>query len=99
MEQANQQPKRIKAQEINPIKDTKMSKRKTWASVCYYYPQYTLEDVSDMSLRDIRLLLSTAKKIEAQKMLELTQIVASPHTKKGKGVKKLIDYYKSKIDK
>lgn len=69
------------------------SNRRLWATVCYYYPQYTLEDARKLTVRDIRLLLGTAKRMEAQKMLMLTQIAAAPHTKNGKGVKQLTKHF------
>lgn len=70
------------------------SKREIWARVCYYYPQYTLEDAAKLSRRDLQLLLKTAIKLEAERNYQLVQIVAAPHTKKGKGVKDLTDHYR-----
>lgn len=69
--------------------------RRLWATVCYYYPQYTLEEARKLTIRDIRLLLGTAKRMEAQKMLMLTQIAAAPHTKNGKGVKQLTKHFQN----
>lgn len=89
-------PKHIVAQSIRK-EQPKATNRELWATICYYYPQYTLEEASRLSVRDIKLLLRTAEKLEAQKMLALTQIAAAPHTKKGKGVKQLSDYYKKQI--
>lgn len=71
-----------------------ISKRETWARVCYFYPQYTLESVSKLSVRDLKLLLKTADKIEAERNFQMVQIVAAPHTKKGKGVKDLTDHFR-----
>lgn len=71
-----------------------ISNRKLWARVCYFYPQYTLEEASKLTVRDIKLLLNTAKEIEAEKNFELVQIVAAPHTEKGKGVRQLSNLYK-----
>lgn len=47
-----------------------------------------------MPARDLSLLIGTAQKLEAIKMYNLTQAASAPHTNKGKGVKKLLDYYK-----
>lgn len=94
-----EKPKHIVAKSICPIKDKEVRKREIWASICYYYPQYTLKEASLLSKRDIQLLLSTAQKLEAVKMKNLVQIVVAPHTKKGEGVKKLLDYYQKEIDK
>lgn len=81
-----------------PRKNT-AEKRRMWAMVCYYYPQYTLKEASELSIRDIRLLLGTARRVEAERMYNLTQIVASPHTKKGKGVKTLTEHFRKEMDK
>lgn len=89
----------VVAQSIHGETNNELSNRELWASVCYHYPQYTLEQASRLSKRDIVLLLKTAKRLRASEMLELVQIVASPHTKKGKGVKQLSDYYKREIGK
>jgi hypothetical protein len=70
------------------------SKREIYAEVCYYYPQYTLKDAQLLPARDIALLLVTAHRVEARNNYNLTQIAAAPHTKKGEGVKKLLDHFK-----
>ena len=75
-----------------PQKDVK--KRNLYARVCYFYPQYRLEDVAKMPNRDVVLLLKTAEQVEALRMLNLTQIAAAPHTKKGSGVQKLSNHFK-----
>lgn len=81
------------AQPVPSSEDT-TSDRDIWATVAYYYPQYTLKEASKLPARDIKLLIKTAKKLEAQKMFNLTQIAAAPHTKKGEGVKKLSEHFK-----
>lgn len=75
------------------------SKREIYAEVCYFYPQYTLEEVAQLPARDIQLLLKVARKQEATKMYNLLQVVSAPHTKKGQGVKTLSKYFKGIIDK
>ena len=89
------QPKRVKAQPIPSGGGGKLKNRELWATICYYYPQYTLQEASKLTVRDIKLLLKTAEKIEANKMYNLTQIAAAPHTKKGLGVKELTEYFLS----
>ena len=89
----NPEQKRVKAQPI-PQQTKDISKRELWATVCYHYPQYTLEQASKLSIRDIRLLLRVANKIDASNKHDLVQIVAAPHTKKGSGVKKLTEHYR-----
>lgn len=73
------------------------SKRELWATVCYYYPQYDLQSASQLPVRDIKLLLKVAEKLNAKDKYELVQIVASPHTKKGSGVKQLTDYFRKQM--
>lgn len=92
----NGQPKRVKAQPI-PTKSSKTKNRDLWATVCYHYPQYTLQEASKLPVRDINLLLKIANNIEAQRMHDLVQISAAPHTKKGAGVKKLEEYFRKRI--
>ena len=91
--------RRVSMKPVHPAStiDNKTNKRRLWASVCYYFPQYTLETASKLSVRDIRLLLGTARRIEAERLYNLVQIVASPHTKKGKGVKTLTDHFRREM--
>ncbi len=63
------------------------------AELCYYYPQYTLADARRLPAKDVLLLIKTARKKQAEEYLNLTQIAAAPHTRKGVGVKKLSDRY------
>lgn len=79
--------------------EKQISKRETWARVCYLYPQYTLAEASKLPVRDLRLLLKIAEMIEAERNYELVQIVAAPHTKKGKGVKDLTDHFRKLMKK
>lgn len=97
MESAVDKPKMVSVKPVKPTSKKAINNRELWATICYYYPQYTLEDAKKLSVRDIRLLLKIAEKKEAEKYLQLTQIVASPHTKKGQGVKQLTNYYKKLI--
>lgn len=93
-----EKPKRVKAQSVYSASANKTKKRELWATVCYHYPQYTLKEASELSARDIKLLLKIADKIEAQRLFDLTQIAAAPHTKKGSGVKKLTEHYRKRIE-
>jgi len=91
--------KHIVAKPVRHINENKQSKRELWGMIAYYYPQYTLKQASKLSARDIMLLLRVARKIEAEKFYNLTQIAAAPHTEKGKGVKQLTQYFEKEIDK
>lgn len=76
-----------------PKPQSDSGKRELYASVAYSYPQYTLEQIEKMPARDVELLIKVARRMEANKMYNMTQIVAAPHTHKAKAVKKLLDHF------
>lgn len=86
--------KRVRVQQLPTQAAKKINKRETFALLCFYFPQYTLKEASELPFRDVQLLISTAQKMEAARMYNLTQIAAAPHTKKMVNVKKLSDYFK-----
>lgn len=67
----------------------------TLARLCYYYPQYTLEDADKLTNEQVSLLLLQADKQKAIEYYNMALIVAGPHTKNGKLVEKLIKQYRS----
>jgi hypothetical protein len=71
------------------------SVRRQLARLCYFYPQYTLKQAERMSYRDVVLLLNEAARIEAAKNHALLEIVAAPHSEKGKAVQELSKHYQS----
>ena len=97
-EKTSKKQKRVVAKPVHLTDDKKLTNREMWAMVCYYYPQYTLKEASQLSIRDIKLLLRIADKMDSQKMFNLTQIAAAPHTKKGSGVKTLSEHFKKRIE-
>lgn len=62
------------------------------ARLCYHYPQYTLAQARRLPAIRVKLLLEVAEQIEAERMIQLVQIAAAPHSKNG--VKKLTSHYK-----
>lgn len=66
--------------------------------VCYFYPQYTLEDAERLTNTQVTALLLQAEKQRAIEMYNLTLISAAPHTKKGQLVDKLVKQYKKIIN-
>lgn len=66
--------------------------------VCYFYPQYTLEDAEKLTNSQVTALLLQAEKQRAIELYNRTLIAAAPHSKKGKLVDKLIKQYKKIID-
>jgi len=83
---------RIEVQKV-VSQSKKLNARALLAELCYYYPQYTLAAARRLPARDVVLLLKTARKKDSERYLNLTQIAAAPHTKKGQGVKKLLKRY------
>lgn len=66
--------------------------------VCYFYPQYDLESVQKLTNSQVTALLLQAEKQKAIEYYNLTLIAASPHSKKGKLVDKLIKQYKKIVE-
>lgn len=62
--------------------------------LCYYYPQYTLQEARQLPFNHVMALLQTARREKALEYSELLNISTAPHTKKGQGVKKLANQYK-----
>lgn len=85
--------KRVRVKKL-PTKAVKINQRELIATLCFYFPQYTLQDATKLPYQHVQLLIHTAQKIEAARMYNLTQIAAAPHTKKMVNVKKLSDYFK-----
>lgn len=69
------------------------------ATFCYYFPQYTFSQASEMPAKRVRQMLKVARKEEAMRMYNLTQLIAAPHTKKGVGVKTMLKYFKEIIER
>lgn len=88
--------KRIKIQKVTSAK--KFKAEELLAKVCYYYPQYNLEQAARLSYRQVQLLLRVAKQEQAVQLYNLTQIAAAPHTKKGQGVTKLSEHFKKQAN-
>lgn len=75
-----------------------ITKRELYATVCYFYPQYTLKDVQAMPYRDVRLLMKMAQRQQASYFYNMTLIAQAPHSKKQANVKKLTDHFKKTAD-
>lgn len=71
----------------------KVNARQLLAELCYYYPQYTFAAARRLPAKDVMLLLHMARKKQAEEYFNLTQISAAPHTKNGRGIKKLSTQY------
>lgn len=70
----------------------------TLATFCYKFPQYTFSQAERLPYKRVLQMLKIARKLESQRMIELVNISAAPHTKKGQGVKNVIEYYKGIIN-
>ncbi len=87
--------KTIKAQRV-PKKQIRP--KDTLYRFCFYFPQYKYSEARKLPVKHVIGMLKMAQKEHAKNMLDLVQIVAAPHTKKGSAVKKLISHYKGLID-
>lgn len=63
------------------------------AALCFYYPQYTLQEARKLPYKHVQLLLDEMNRIKANDYFNLLQISAAPHTERGKGVKDLSKHY------
>lgn len=87
-----------------PIIRTQKVPRKTesaksiLARFCFYFPAYKYEEARKLPAPTVMMMLRVAEKENARKMYQLMQIVSAPQTKKGTGVKKMLDYFKDIIE-
>lgn len=77
-----------------PTEKFTFSAIETLATLCYFYPQYTLNSAKKLPYKDVKLLLTVARRQKAIEMMRLTEIAAAPHTKNMIGVKNLIKLFK-----
>jgi hypothetical protein len=84
--------------QVAKVEQPKANKRELYATVCFYYG-YQLDYVQKLPARDLYLLQKIASKIEANRFLNLTNIAAAPQSKNGRGVQKLIQYYKKVVER
>jgi hypothetical protein len=77
------------------------SKEESWenflARFCYHYQQYTFDQARKMPKKRVVQMLRVAQSEYSRQMLDMLNVVTAPHTDKGKGVKKMVDYFKNKI--
>lgn len=66
--------------------------------VCYFYPQYTLEEADKLTNAQVTALILQAEKQRAIDWYNHTLIAAAPHSKKGQLVQKLTKHYKKIAD-
>ena len=66
--------------------------------VCYFYPQYTLDEAELLTDSQVTALLLQAEKQRDIDWYNQTLIAAAPHTKKGKLVDKLLKRFKKIIE-
>lgn len=85
--------------DVKPIKETVEENTDSevvdlLTRVCYFYPQYNLEQAEKLTDSQVTALLLQAEKQRAIDFYNHTLIAAAPHSKKGKLVDKLIKQYK-----
>jgi hypothetical protein len=86
-------PKVIKIAKAHETKSDGEDVLRSLASLCYYYPAYTLRMARNVPYKHVKIMLSQAKRMEAIRFHNQAQIAAAPHTKKGQGVKKLLKHF------
>ena len=95
---STQQPRRIEV--AKPQRGSEAGKvEDLLATLCYFYPQYTFKQARSLPLKRVNQLLRVARQQEGIKYKNLTQIAAAPHSKKGEGVKKLMNHFDKIIKK
>lgn len=72
----------LRKQKTKNDKLIKNHNRFLWATVAAMYPQYTLQQASELSLRDINLLIRVKKRKNAEQMLTLCDVFAKPYMNK-----------------
>jgi len=84
----------IKAQPVPKSKNSSSSVEDTLALFCFYFPQYTYAQSKRMPYKRVARMLRIAERERARFLYDLTNIAAAPHTHKGQGVKKMLNYFK-----
>jgi hypothetical protein len=82
---------------VQPIPKKSIKARELLATLCFYYPQYTLKEARKLPHKDVMLLLNTAYHELAKQNINLTYISSAPHGKKGT-VKKIINQFQNIAD-
>lgn len=88
----------VSAQKVPKRQPTESDLLDGIALFCYKFPQYTFAQARRLPYKRVAHLLRIAKKEDARKMVELVKAIAAPHTKKGKSVQEMIQYYKGIIE-
>jgi hypothetical protein len=68
------------------------------ARFCCYFPQYKFHEARKLPFFRLKMMINIWEKEYARRMIDLVEIVSAPHTKKGSGVRKVIDKYKKIIE-
>lgn len=85
----------VKSPSIDSPEDSDEDTVDLLTRVCYFYPQYTLEEAEKLTNSEVTALLIQAEKQRAIDYYNHVLIAAAPHSKKGKLVEKLIKQYKA----
>ena len=65
------------------------------ARFCCCFPQYKFHEARKLPFFRIKMMIRTWEKEYARRMIDMVEIVSAPHTKKGSGIRKVIDRYRS----
>lgn len=68
------------------------------ATFCYYYPQYTFKQAKKLPYKRVKLMLDIALRQRNIFLMNLTRIVAAPHTKDMELVNTLLREFTELLD-
>ena len=88
----------IKVKQLKSQKVADFDAATILGTLCFYYPQYTLQEARKLPYRHVKLLLKIAMRQRNYDFIMQTQIAVAPHTEKGKGVTDMINFLKGQID-
>lgn len=88
----------VKAQPVYRRQHTDSEAIRLLGKFCYHFPQYTFAQARKLPKKTVRILIEAQQRVEAERMLQLLNIITAPHTKRGMGVKKIASHYERMID-
>lgn len=68
------------------------------ARFCYHFPQYKLHEAKKLPYKRVAHMLKVAHKEQAKKMVNLVHIASAQQSRKGRGIKKMLNYLQNIID-
>jgi hypothetical protein len=82
---------------VKQIPHKKISSVDILGRFCYYFPQYTYSQARKLPYNRVMQLLRVVDREYAIRMIDLVNIVAAPHTDKGRLVNKLLEEFRGRV--